>query len=53
MLTGRRAAYAGGIALATAAAGAAGALVLANRARRKTLRIATYGPPWAVPDSLG
>jgi hypothetical protein len=41
MLTGRRAAYAGGIALATAAAGAAGALVLANRARRKSLRIAS------------
>lgn len=41
MLHGRRAAYAGGIALATAAAGAAGALVLANRARRKSLRIAS------------
>jgi hypothetical protein len=31
----------GGIAVATAAAGAAGALVLANRARRKSLRIAS------------
>jgi hypothetical protein len=41
MLQGRRAAYAGGIALATAAAGAAGAIVLANRARRKSLRIAS------------
>ena len=33
LLTGRRAAYVGGIAAATAAAGAAGAIVLANRAR--------------------
>ena len=41
IVTGRRAAYAGGIALATAAAGAAGALVLASRARRKALRIAS------------
>ena len=41
MLTGRRAAYVGGIAVATAAAGAAGALVLASRARRKGLRIAS------------
>ena len=41
MLHGRRAAYVGGIAVATAAAGAAGALVLANRARRKSLRIAS------------
>jgi hypothetical protein len=41
MLSGRRAAYAGGIALATAAAGAAGAIVLANRARRRGLRIAS------------
>jgi hypothetical protein len=41
LLTGRRAAYVGGIAVATAAAGAAGALVLANRARRKSLRIAS------------
>ncbi|HEX2039290.1 MAG TPA: hypothetical protein VHF47_06100 [Acidimicrobiales bacterium] len=35
MLAGRRAAYAGGIAVATLAAGAAGAIVLANRGRRK------------------
>ena len=35
LLTGRRAAYVGGIAVATAAAGAAGAIVLANRGRRK------------------
>ena len=35
LLNGRRAAYLGGIAAATAAAGAAGALVLANRGRRK------------------
>jgi hypothetical protein len=41
MLHGRRAAYVGGIAVATAAAGAAGALVLASRARRKSLRIAS------------
>jgi hypothetical protein len=41
MLSGRRAAYVGGIAVATAAAGAAGALVLASRARRKGLRIAS------------
>jgi anti-sigma factor RsiW len=32
---GRRAAYLGGIAVATAAAGAAGAIVVANRGRRK------------------
>jgi hypothetical protein len=37
MLSGRRAAYVGGIALATAAAGAAGAVVLAGRARRRAL----------------
>ena len=41
MLHGRRAAYVGGIAVATAAAGAAGALVLASRARRRSLRIAS------------
>jgi hypothetical protein len=41
MLAGRRAAYVGGIAVATAAAGAAGAIVLANRARRRSLRIAS------------
>jgi hypothetical protein len=41
MLSGRRAAYVGGIAVATAAAGAAGALVLASRAKRRGLRIAS------------
>ncbi|MBA3654751.1 MAG: hypothetical protein H0W70_11245 [Actinobacteria bacterium] len=41
ILSGRRAAYVGGIAVATAAAGAAGALVLASRARRRSLRIAS------------
>ncbi len=41
MLRGRRGAYVGGIALATAAAGAAGAVVLAGRARRKALGIAS------------
>lgn len=35
LLSGRRGAYVGGIAVATAAAGAAGAMVLANRGRRK------------------
>ncbi len=35
ILSGRRAAYVGGIAVATAAAGAAGAIVLANRGRRR------------------
>ena len=35
LLAGRRAAYLGGIAVATAAAGAAGAIVVANRGRRK------------------
>jgi hypothetical protein len=35
LVSGRRGAYVGGIAVATAAAGAAGALVLASRARRK------------------
>lgn len=35
LLAGRRAAYVGGIAVATAAAGAAGAVVMANRGRRK------------------
>lgn len=35
LLAGRRAAYLGGIAVAPAAAGAAGAMVLANRGRRK------------------
>lgn len=40
ILSGRRAAYVGGIALATAAAGAAGAVVLAGRARRKAFTAA-------------
>ena len=35
LLAGRRAAYVGGIAVATAAAGAAGAVVIASRGRRK------------------
>jgi anti-sigma factor RsiW len=35
LLEGRRAAYVGGIAVATAAAGAAGVIVLASRGRRK------------------
>jgi hypothetical protein len=35
LLTGRRAAYLGGLAVATAAAGAAGAIVLAHRSRDK------------------
>ena len=37
IMSGRRGAYMGGIALATAAAGAAGAVVLAGRARRRAL----------------
>ena len=37
IMSGRRGAYVGGIALATAAAGAAGAVVLAGRARRRAL----------------
>jgi hypothetical protein len=41
LLTGRRAAYVGGIAAATAAAGAAGAIVLAHRARTRGMRIAS------------
>ena len=40
LLTGRRAAYVGGIAAATAA-GAAGAFVLATRARHRKLRLAS------------
>ena len=40
MVRGRRAAYVGGIAAATAAAGAAGALVLASRARKRGMRLA-------------
>ncbi len=41
LLTGRQAAYVGGIAAATAAAGAAGALVLASRARSRRLSLAS------------
>lgn len=40
LLSGRRAAYVGGIAAATAA-GAAGAIVLATRARHRRLRLAS------------
>ena len=40
LLHGRRAAYLGGIAAAATAAGAAGAIVLAGRARRKGMRLA-------------
>jgi anti-sigma factor RsiW len=41
LLAGRRAAYVGGIAVATAAAGAAGAIVIANRGRaRRKVRLA-------------
>jgi hypothetical protein len=35
MLSGRRGAYLGGLAAATAAGAAAGAIVLANRARKR------------------
>jgi len=41
LLSGRRGAYVGGIALATAAAGAAGAVVLAGRARRRAFNVAS------------
>ncbi len=41
LLSGRRGAYVGGIALATAAAGAAGAVVLAGRARRRAMGVAS------------
>jgi anti-sigma factor RsiW len=41
LLSGRRAAYVGGIAAATAA-GAAGAIVLASRHRRHRLRLASW-----------
>ena len=41
ILRGRRGAYVGGIALATAAAGAAGAVVLAGRARRRAFNVAS------------
>ncbi len=37
IMTGKKAAYVGGISLATAAAGVAGAVVLAGRARRRAL----------------
>lgn len=40
LVRGRRAAYVGGIAAATAAAGAAGAIVLASRARHRRMRLA-------------
>jgi hypothetical protein len=40
LLHGRRAAYLGGVAAAATAAGAAGALVLAGRARRRGMRVA-------------
>lgn len=40
LLTGRRAAYLGGLAAATAAAGAAGAIVLATRTRSRRLPLA-------------
>jgi anti-sigma factor RsiW len=40
ILTGRRAAYVGGLAVAGVAAGAAGAVVLAGRARRGRMRLA-------------
>jgi hypothetical protein len=40
ILTGRRAAYVGGLALATAAAGAAGTIVLVSRASRRRMGLA-------------
>jgi anti-sigma factor RsiW len=40
LLSGRRGAYLGGLAAATAAAGAAGAIVLASRARQRRVRLA-------------
>ena len=40
LIRGRRGAYLGGIAAATAAAGAAGAIVLASRARNRKVRLA-------------
>jgi hypothetical protein len=39
-LRGHRAAYIGGVAVATAAAGAAGAVVLVSRASRRRMRLA-------------
>jgi hypothetical protein len=41
LLSGRRAAYVGGIAAAATAAGAAGALVLVSRARQRRVRLAS------------
>lgn len=41
LLAGRRAAYVGGIAAATAAAGAAGAIVLASLSKRSRLHLAS------------
>jgi hypothetical protein len=40
LLSGRRAAYLGGVAVATAAAGAAGAIVLVSRASRRRITLA-------------
>jgi hypothetical protein len=40
LLSGRRAAYVGGVAVATAAAGAAGAIVLVSRAARRRMDLA-------------
>jgi hypothetical protein len=40
LLSGRRAAYVGGVAVATAAAGAAGAIVLVSRASRRRMELA-------------
>jgi hypothetical protein len=40
LVTGRRAAYLGGVAVATAAAGAAGAIVLVSRASRRRMGLA-------------
>ena len=40
LLAGRRAAYVGGLAVAAGAAGAAGALVIAHRARDRRMRLA-------------
>src|SRR5947199_6255079 len=41
LLTGRRTAYIGGLAVATAAAGAAGTIVLVSRARQRRPRLAS------------
>jgi hypothetical protein len=40
LLSGRRGAYLGGVAVATAAAGAAGAIVLVSRASRRRMKLA-------------